>query len=369
MDDGPFRILFVADGFEVGGAQRALLDLLGHMSGGRYRRVLFSTGVEGPLSDAYAAASERIVSRPKRRAFDFALIPALADLVREERPRLIVSVLFYADVMAGLANLMNRIPIVSWQHVLPSRDVKNNRSRHRLAYRIVHPRFTRVVCCSDALADDVAATYAVPRRRLVTIANGVDLQRFLFQPLPDRRNRFSIGMVARFGPEKGHAVLLTAFPEILRRVTGARLDLYGDGPTRPAMEALAARLGIGESVAFHGTTVGIETRYADLDLVVLPSDCEAHPISLLEAMACGRPVLASDVPGTREAVERGTTGLLFPAGDAGALAAAVGELAGDRPRMAAMGRAGRRRVEERFELGGQLDKLLRLFHETAGVPW
>jgi glycosyltransferase involved in cell wall biosynthesis len=369
MNDGPCRILFVTDGFEVGGAQRALLDLLTHMGGARYRRILFSTGVEGPLTAAYHAAAERVVSIPKRRPFDFALIPALADLVRRERPQLIVSVLFYADVMAGMANLVNRIPIVSWQHVLPSRDVKNNRPRHRLAYRLVHPRFTRVVCCSDALADDVAATYRVPRSRLVTIANGVDLRRFAFGPLPVQRDRFSIGMIARFGPEKGHGVLLRAFPEILKRVPSARLDLFGDGPTRPAMEALAADLGVVGRVSFHGTMVGIETRYADLDLVVLPSDCEAHPISLLEAMACGRPVVASDVPGTREAVERGTTGLLFAAGDPRALAAAVAELAADRTRMTEMGIAGRRRVEERFELGGQLDKLLRLFHETAGVAW
>lgn len=360
------RILFVADGFEVGGAQRALLDLLRHMGGARFRRVVFSTGAEGPLTEDYRAAAERIVSIPKRRPFDFGLVPVLSRLVREERPALIVSVLFYADVMAGLANLTNRIPIVSWQHVLPSRDFKNNRPRHRIAYRIVHPRFTRVVCCSDALADDVAATYGVPRRRLVTIPNGVDLGRFAFHPLPELRDRFSIGMIARFSPEKEHAVLLRAFPEILRRIPGARLDLYGDGPTRPDTERLAAELGITERVAFHGTTIDIESRYADLDMVVLPSECEAHPISLLEAMACGRPVVASDAGGTREAVEDGRTGLLFPVGDPVGLAAAVTALASDRDRMAAMGREGRRRVEERFELHSQLDKLVDLMRETAG---
>jgi glycosyltransferase involved in cell wall biosynthesis len=363
------RILFVADGFEVGGAQRALLDLLRHMGGSRYRRAVFSTGTEGPLTADYRAATERIVSIPKRRAFDFGLVPALAALVREERPALIVSVLFYADVMAGLANLTNRIPIVSWQHVLPSRDFKNNRPRHRLAYRLVHPRFTRVVCCSDALAEDVAATYGVPKRRLVTIPNGVDLHRFVFHPLPDARERFTIGMIARFSPEKEHKVLLRAFPEILRRVPGARLEFFGDGPTRAATEDLASELGIAERVAFHGTTVDIETRYADLDLVVLPSECEAHPISLLEAMACGRPVVASDGGGTREVVEDGRTGLLFPVGNVEALAAAVAELAGDRERMASMGREGRRRVEGQFELHGQLDRLLRLMHETSGVAW
>jgi glycosyltransferase involved in cell wall biosynthesis len=364
-DNGPFRVLFVTDGFEVGGAQRALLDLLGRMDPGHYRRVLFSTGSEGPLTAAYRSASERLVSMPKKRPFDFALIPALAALTREERPHLIVSVLFYADVITGMANLADRIPIVSWQHVLPHGDVKNNRPRHRIAYRLVHPRFTRVVCCSNALAEDVADVYRVRKKKLITIANGVDLRRFAFRPLPCGRDRFAIGMVARFEPGKGHAVLLRAFREIARAVPGAHLDLYGDGSTRPSVESLASDLGISDRATFHGTIVDMESRYADLDLIVLPSDCEAFPVSLLEAMACGRPVVASDAPGTRELVEPGTTGLLVPAGEAKALAEAVVTLAGDRDRMEAMGRAGRARVEKHFELGSQLDRMLQLFHDTA----
>jgi glycosyltransferase involved in cell wall biosynthesis len=365
----PFRILFVTDGFEVGGAQRALLDLLGRMDPERYRRVLFSTGTEGPLTAAYRSVCERLVSKPKRHPFDFALIPAVAALTREEKPHLIVSVLFYADVIAGMAGLANRIPIVSWRHVLPQGDVKNNRLRHRLAYRLVHARFARVVCCSNALAENVAAVYRVRKGRLVTIENGVDLRRFAFHPLPAGRHRFAIGMIARFEPGKGHAVLLRAFREIRCAIPGAHLDLYGDGSTRPSIELLASDLGICDRVTFHGTIVDIESRYADLDLIVLPSDCEAFPVSLLEAMACGRPVVASDVPGTRELVQRGVTGLLFPAGEVKALVYAITKLARDRDRMAAMGCAGRARVEKHFELARQLDKLLRLLHETAELTW
>jgi glycosyltransferase involved in cell wall biosynthesis len=368
-NNGPLRVLFVTDGFEVGGAQHALLNLLESMSADRYRRILFNTGAEAQLTAAYRSACERLVSRPKDRPFDFSLIPALATVAREEKPHIIVSVLFYADVIAGMASLFNRTPLVSWRHVLPHGDLKNNRFRHRLAYLLVHPRFTKIVCCSNALAEDVAAVYGTRSEKLITIENGIDIRRFAFHALPSGRDRLAIGMVARFERGKGHAVLLRAFREIRRVIPGSHVDLYGDGATRPSIESLAFGLGVSDHVTFHGTVMDMESRYADLDLVVLPSDCEAFPVSLLEAMACGRPVVASDTAGTRELVERGSTGLLCPAGDVKALAAAITTLASDRNRMAAMGRAGRERVETRFELAQQLDKMLHLFHETTGFAW
>jgi glycosyltransferase involved in cell wall biosynthesis len=369
QDDRVFRVLFVTDGFEVGGAQNALLDLLRRMSPERYRRTVFSTGAEGLLTAAYRSACERLVSKPKRRPFDFALVRSLAAFEREERPHLIVSVLFYADVIAGTANLANRIPLVSWQHALPRRDLKNNRLRHRLAYRLVHPRFTRVVCCSNAVADDIAGLFGVRAKKMVTIWNAVDTRRFAFRALAPTPDGFAIGMVARFEPGKGHEILLRAFRRIREPLPQSHLHFFGDGSTRPSIESLAGDLGVSDHVTFHGMVADMEVRYADLDVVVLPSDSEACPLSLLEAMACGRPVIASDVPGAREIVEPGVTGLLCPAGDAEAFADAIAALAKDRGRIAAMGRAGRERVETRFNADRQFDSILRLLHETAGMPW
>jgi len=364
----PLRIIFAVDGFCLGGAERMLLDLVRRLDPHRYRRVVFSTGAEGPLMPAFETAADRIVSLPKQRKFDIRLVPELARLIREEDAHLVVSVLFYADVISGLASRLSPVPIVSWQHVLPSHDIKNRRFYHRAAFRLAHPRFRRIVCCSECLRQDIAGKYRIPLSRLITIHNGVDLERFAYGPPPADTGAFTIGIVGGFRPEKGQVHMIRALPRIREKIRNVRVVFVGDGPTLPSLTALATETGVGESIVFHGPSTEVERLYPHFHLVVLSSEYETHPVTALEAMACGRAVVASDVGGTPEAVVPGETGLLFPGGDAEALAACVLQLAGDPDRLAAMGRAGRKRAETAFDLVQQQGKLIDVLHETAGVP-
>jgi len=362
------RILFVIDGFNIGGAERITLSLLPRLKRDGATIAVFSTGAEGGLTDGFRRACDLVESHPKKRKFDLRLIPLLKDTVRRARPDLIVSVLFYADVVTGLAAGRGGIPIVSWQHVPPGQDMWNNRFYHRLAYRTVLPRFRRFICCADVIRDEMRTLFGVPADRMLLVHNGVDLGRFAFRPAggsPDGGG-FRIGMVARFGPEKGQAHLIQAFG-ILRRSTlpDARLVLVGDGPTRPAMEELAASIGVRDAVEFAGMRNDVESLYPTFDLVALTSECEAFPVSLLEAMACGRPVVASDLLGVREAVAAGDTADLFPIGDERALAGVIERLARAPARRARMGEAGRRRVETLFDQERKQDELVRVFEETC----
>jgi glycosyltransferase involved in cell wall biosynthesis len=360
----PFRIVCVVDGFNVGGAERALLALLARLDRHRFRRVVFSTGREGPLQAAYRDTCDRVESHPKRFAFDASLIARLARVLHEERPHVCLSVLFYADVIAALAARRAPVPLVSWQHVLPSRDLKNRRFYHRLAARTVLPRFTTIVCCADCVRDDLASLYRLDPARLVTVHNGVDLRRFAFQE--PRQGPFRIGMLARFDPEKRHADLLQAVARLRESVPAVRVVLAGDGPTRADMQALARQLGLESCVEFPGVVADAEQMYPTFDVVVLTSAYEAHPVTLLEALACGRPVVASDVPGVREAVAAGEDALLYPPGDVAALAAALADLARDPERRATMGRAGRAHVERAFALETQNARLLAELERAAG---
>lgn len=343
------RLVFVVDGFNAGGAERALLAFLRDLRQRGHRLVVFSTGAEGPLLGDFRAVAHRLASHPKRFAFDVRLPWRLARLLRAERPHACVSVLFYADVVAAAAARLAPVPLVSWQHVLPSRDLKNRRAHHRMAYRAALPRFARLVCCADCVRDDLQAVYGVPPERLVTVHNGVDLQRFAAAPPRPPDGTFRVGMLARFDAEKGQADLVRAAAALGTRLPQLRLVLAGDGPTRPAVQELAARLGLGARVEFPGHVARVEALYPSLDAVALVSLYEAHPVSLLEALACGRPVVATDLPGVREAVEDGRDALLVPPADEAALCDALVALAGDAARRAALGRAGRAHAERDFD--------------------
>ena len=154
--------------------------------------------------------------------------------------------------------------------------------------------------------------------------------------------------VGRLIPVKGHLVLFRALSQARARVPGLVLDVAGHGPLEPALRGYIRELGLSEAVRFLGFVSPVQSAIEDASVVVVPSLGEGFGMVALEAMERGRAVVASDVGGLPEIVADGETGLIIPAGDAGALAEAIVSLAGDPGRVAEMGVAGRTRALERF---------------------
>ena len=168
-------------------------------------------------------------------------------------------------------------------------------------------------------------------------------------------------MVARFADFKDHGVLLRAFA----RVPGeARLKLVGDGDTLDAARRLAQDLGIRERVEFKGSRADVPEILAETDVFVLASKIEMLPISILEAMRAGLPVIASDVGGVSEEVIDEETGLLVEPGSVDELAAALTRLLGDRKLRISMGKSGRTRFERVFQADRMLEKTGSIYRQV-----
>lgn len=220
------------------------------------------------------------------------------------------------------------------------------------------------IAVSHANAGYLIEELRLPARKVRAIPNGVDVERFA-APQPaalDPRPTLGIGAdelllicVARLEPQKGHGVLLEALahlePDVRARL---RLVCLGDGALRQQLEEQTVALGLSERVVWAGYCPHIERWLAVADVFVLPSFYEGLPLVALEAAAAGRPVVATAVDGTPEAVGDGDNGLLVPAGDATALAAALARLAADPALRRALGDRGRQRARLEFGLERQL---------------
>jgi glycosyltransferase involved in cell wall biosynthesis len=188
------------------------------------------------------------------------------------------------------------------------------------------------------------------------IYNGVDLTRYaepdvcgtLHEEFPIPVGAPIVGVVARLEPEKGHPTLLEAWPAVVAAVPEAHLLIVGEGSQRETLEAQAAALAIEASVTFTGRRDDVPAVTAALDVAVLPSYREAQGLSILEAMALSRPVVASAVGGIPEMIEDGRTGILVPPHDAAALSAAIIRQLRDHPYADTIARAGRDLVHDRF---------------------
>jgi glycosyltransferase involved in cell wall biosynthesis len=230
---------------------------------------------------------------------------------------------------------------------------------------------TGVVACNT----DVAQHVALPGVRMSLLPHGVDLARFRPRPHPDGDPRLRILAVGRFVEKKGFPTLLDA---VARLAVPATLRIVGTGVGRASLEELIERQGLGDTVELVGRRSHAELpdEYAWADVVAVPSvmdsngDRDGLPNVALEAMACGRPLVASDVSALGVTVLTAGSGVVVPPGDADALADALTTLTAPRLR-AELGAAGRSYVEERFDLAtcsGRLVEHLRLLHTTAPEP-
>jgi glycosyltransferase involved in cell wall biosynthesis len=225
----------------------------------------------------------------------------------------------------------------------------------RAVLRRLTPRMDHLIAVSRAIAHKIAdeRPSTVP---VSLIHNGVDLQRYDHQePCCTLREEYAmapsaqiVGVVARLEPEKGHPTLIDAWPLVLRAVPEAYLLVVGEGSRREALEAQVAERGIADRVIFTGRRDDIPAVTAALDVAVLPSYREAQGLTILEAMALSRPVVASNVGGIPEMVEDGQTGLLVPPHDAPALAAAIVRLLTDHPYADLLAKGGHDLVHVRF---------------------
>lgn len=234
-----------------------------------------------------------------------------------------------------------------------------------------------LIGCYDGQAREIGALVQKfrPRCTAIGIPNGIDLRRFADGPIaeqsPLRAYRAGAShivlIVGHLSEVKGHSIFLRAAAEILRTHPKCRFLVLGDETTdhgaRQRYEALSDALGIAHAVTFLGWRADVPDVLRVADVVALPSLSEGLPLAAIEAMASGRPVVATPVGGVPEAVEHGQTGLLVPPGDHLALGAALDELLRDEPRRLQLGRQARRAAEERFDLDRVVKRVQALYDE------
>jgi glycosyltransferase involved in cell wall biosynthesis len=364
------RLLFLAADMHRGGAERHWATLIPALArrGAEVRLVCLND--EGPLLDEVRAAgvpSEcvhlggRADARGLRRALAEAAARPGAVVTRGVSPQLVGEAIARR---AGAAHVLNEhTPLTAGGELLPARP------HQVLLTRLVAPRVDRVIAVTERQSEPLARL-GYRRERIVTVPNGLfegDVavraeREEMRRELGLAQGEFAVLCVANLRPEKGVAAFVEAVAHARRQVPRLRGLLAGDGPERGKLERLA---GEREGMQLLGSRGDVPDLIAACDALCLLSEAEALPISILEAMALGRPVVATDVGGTSEAVAHAQTGLVVAAGDGAAAAGALARLAGQPEWARELGDRGRDRQRERFSGDSMVDGYAAALAEVA----
>lgn len=357
------KVLHVSSDYTLGGASRYLLTLLSQPAF-QDIDVVLACPEGGPLAEKAARRGIPLFLFDRGdRSFDPRLILSLARLIRSSRFDIIHS---HASLSARIAaKLAGNRRIVSTRHTIgmspPPAGLKLQVTG--AAQRLLASRF---IAISGAVRERLLEE-GVPASRIDTIHNGVDVETIeeaaaqstgRVSDAPDTR---VVGTLGRLSPEKGHENLVRCFPRVLECVPEATLVVAGHGPERARLEVVARRAGISSKVAFTGYQENAPLCLKAFDVFVMPSLSEGLGLALLEAMALGRPVVATAAGGIPEIVTSEVNGLLVPPDDTEGLASAIVRLLSDPALAARLGQAGRNTVVERFSARSMAEKTVAVY--------
>ena len=352
----------VTHSLAVGGSEQLAAAIAGAGQRDQIRMSICALNCGGSLEASLRSAGVTTHVIGRRPGIQPAVIFELAKLFRREKVTVVLThhlgQLLYSAIGARLAGAR----LIHVEHEYYTLGAERAKRLLRLAGRFTE----RIIGVTDEVVRFLLDEVGLPQSKVSVIRNGVDTCRFS-PPVGHEREALGIppgrpivGTVGRLDPAKDHRALIAAFRAVVTVVPDAMLAIIGAGPMQSQIEAEVKRLALGESVRLLGERLDVPALLPGLDVFVLSSVSEGLPLALLEAMSCARPVVVTDVRGVSGVVDRDRAGVVVAPGDVDGIARAVIGLLRDPVRAGQLGAAGRKIVEQRYDLRSTINAYLAL---------
>ena len=301
----------VIDSLRVGGAERMILDLTMCLKARGHLVQIVCLRTSGPLEVQASEAGIEVVAMGKGDGFSISTFQRMVDIFRRWRPDVVHThnpLVHHYGSLAG--RLTGAAGIVSTIHGINNISLKPG--FREMVYGLSSPLTDRVVAVCPAAGEHFRHSMVISNHKLAVIDNGVPLEPFLKIPPRSPNGEFVFGAVGRLVPVKDHISLLEAFSKLGTKYPRCRLEILGEGPLRPILEAKITALNLHERVQLRGYSADVPGFLSRVHTFVMSSISEGLPLTILEAMASGLPVVATDVGGVAEVVSKSGCGWLCP---------------------------------------------------------
>jgi glycosyltransferase involved in cell wall biosynthesis len=346
----PTRIAFCITDLDAGGAERALVQIVTRIDRSRFEPFVFCISGEGELARPLREAGVAVVCLGAQKQQGVSVVWRLSRLLAKLRPTILQTFLFHANIAGRLAGTAARVPII----VSGIRVAEKRGSLRLWIDRATDWMVSRHVCVSQDVAAFSAARGGLPIGKLEVIPNGVDARVYAEATRADLgefgipAGSRTILFVGRLDPQKGPFVLMAAARELLPRHNDLHVLLVGDGPLAENLGKWVAKEHLADRIHFAGRRSDVPSLLRAAEIFVLPSLWEGLPNVVLEAMAAGVPVVASQVEGISDLLTDDRTGLIVPANAAPELIEAIERLLADPQHAHQMGHSAQQHVQAEF---------------------
>jgi len=318
------NILYVITSLGLGGAENLLVAYLKRLDSNKYN--FFVCALREKPDDLLSeiAKHAEVTILGVKNKFNPSVIFQLRELIKKIQPDIIHTHLFQARFYTTIAHVFSRRTIlITHKH----NNVNPKKHNIFIFLEMLSILFNKkVIAISQSVKKSLMKFELVPSKKIFVLPNGIDYQKFYESALSKQYSNnkpMTIGTVCRLEPQKGLSYLLLAMKSILIKFPQTRLEIVGDGSLLGELQDLSKKLGISNSVFFFGKFAKVIPFYNRMDIFVLPSLYEGFGIVLLEAMAAGIPVVATNVDGIKEVIIHGESGILVPPKNPEAIASAV----------------------------------------------
>jgi glycosyltransferase involved in cell wall biosynthesis len=371
------KIFHLINTFSAGGAELHLLALCQHLKkmGAMVSVACLREQVRGSRSlwPDFEHAAIRVIKLEANGRYDGRFIPRLVHLLKNEQPDIIHTHLPRADFAGALGHLL--YPCIPWVCSIHDIYSKSWSGSWTLAlFNRVWQRSDALIAISQAVKDWLVQERHIPFTKVTVIHYGIEAERYRhlstdFQDSGNAREGQVIGAIGRLEPRKGHAILIRAMPGVLQQVPQASLLIAGHDPWKygQVLKAAIAGLDLKQQVQLLGFRDDVPGFLQTLDVFALASHSEGFGQVIIEAMAAGKPVVASKIPTLMEIVVEGETGLLVEPENPKAFAEAICWLLTHPHEARAMGKRGQERVRSHFSAERMAAQTLAIYRELLGA--
>ena len=361
------KVLHLITSLEVGGAQHGLLLGLPRFNTDRYEHIICSLMNRIPMADQFRESGIEVHSLGLNRRTDLSVLVRLRKLMKKVRPDILHTYLLHANVLGRIVGRLVGIPVI----IGSERTIGQAGPCGRLATKLSNPLTNAVEVNSELGARSIAIDLGVPPDKIEVVRSGVDLKKFghstnraaIRSQMGLKKGQHLVLYVGRLRAVKGIEYGLRAFAAAQSQLSSMHMALAGEGELLDHLKNIVRELNVSDHVTFLGVRNDLPDLLSGADSVLMPSLKEGFPRTAIEAMAAGKPIIATNVGGTSEAIIDGETGILIPAKNIEVMTSTLLRLVNDKDLQLKLGEAGRQRSTNNYSVNNYVTRLDELYRK------